>query len=275
MKTNLMLRQRPIDLLTEFCNVKVTGTCMNNTNECPPRALWIVSKCQEFGIDYLVDSWTQEEIPLYNIYLPGEGPLMLMAHHDIKNPESENANDNSASVVNALLLKTLNPQVPICFTDCEEFGLFGAKRLANLMINKQNEQFAPNVKSVLNLELTGRGGKYFFIGNNLGKRSVISEFISALFDNPTYSVPQNDSVILEKMGIDSCVINPLPPLTANQKTTLTGRSDENSVIHLGEHLDKSVLYLCHSKEDTVSKCSDRDMEEFITEVLYPICQKFI
>ena len=276
MKSKLILGHRPIDLLIEFCNVRAIGTCKNNpTEELPPRAQWIVSKCKELGFEYSVDRWTEEAFPLYNIYLHGNGPLMLMAHHDIHNPNSENANDNSASIVNALLLKTLKLEVPICFTDAEEFGLFGAKRLANLILNKKNEEFAPHARSVLNLELSGRGGGYFFVGRNLGKRSLISEFIASLFDNPTYSVPSNDSFILEELGIDSCVINPLPPMTEDQKSGLIGYNDENPIVYLGEHLDKNVLYLCHSKEDTVSKCSNKDMEEFITEVLYPICLKFI
>ena len=276
MKEKLVLRHSPIVLLQEFCNVKAVGTCMNNPKEeLPPRVRWIVRKCEEFGFEYSIDHWTEESFPLYNIYLYGEGPLMLIAHHDIHNPDSENANDNSASIVNALLLKTLNPNVPICFTDAEEFGLLGAKRLANLMLNKKNEKFAPHAMSVLNLELTGRGGEYFFVGRNKGKRALISEFIASIFDNPTYSVPLNDSVILEEMGIDCCVINPLPPMSEEQKSETIGYIDENPIVYKGEHLDKNVLYLCHSTEDTVSKCSNKEMKEFITEVLYPICLRFM
>lgn len=269
------LNHRPIELLADFCSVKANGPWMDNPeNELPARAKWIVKKAVELGFDVTVDTWYIGARPLYNIMVHGKGPLMLMAHHDINNPKSENANDNSASIVNALLLKTLSPKVPICFTDGEEFGGFGAKRLAKRMLERDMD-FAPQVRTVLNLELTGRGGKYFFVGKNINERSMLSEFIGEMFDNPIYSVPFNDSVILETMGIDSCVINPLPPLTESEKSWESGYNDLNPIEYLGEHLNKKVLYLCHSKEDTVKKCSNKDMEEFITEVLYPICRKFL
>lgn len=269
------LKHRPIELLADLCSVKAKGPWMDNPeNELPARAQWIVKKAVELGFDVTVDTWYIGARPLYNVLVHGKGPLMLMAHHDINNPKSENANDNSASIVNALLLKTLSPKVPICFTDGEEFGGFGAKRLAGRMLEKDMD-FAPQARTVLNLELTGRGGKYFFVGKNINEQSQLSHFIADMFGNPVYSVPFNDSVILETMGIDSCVINPLPPLTESEKSWETGYNDTNPIQYLGEHLNKKVLYLCHSKEDTVKKCSNRDMEEFIQEVLYPICRKYL
>lgn len=57
-----------------MCNVKAVGTCMSNPEEeLPPRVRWTVRKCEEFGFEYLIDRWTEESFPLYNIYLYGEG----------------------------------------------------------------------------------------------------------------------------------------------------------------------------------------------------------
>jgi len=263
-------------MLQDFCSLKPLGPWMDNPDKVlPVRVQWILERCEELGFETTVDKWYIGNNPLYNVYVHGKGPLMLMAHHDINNPKSENANDNSASIVNALLLKTLSPKVPLCFTDGEEFGGFGSKRLGNMMLEKKHHFFAPQARSVLNLELTGRGGKYFFVGRNIGEQSDLSYFIQELFENPIASVPFNDSVILETLGIDTCVINPLPPLTESEKSWEVGYNDTNPIEYLGEHLNKKILYLCHSKEDTVKKCSDQDMEEFITEVLYPICRKFM
>jgi hypothetical protein len=49
----------------------------------------------------------------------------------------------------------------------------------------------------------------FFIGNYPGK---LSNHIKLLFDCPVVDTPFNDSVIFRRNGIDSVVINPIPPI---------------------------------------------------------------
>ena len=265
---------QPIDLLQDFCRIRPEGTWRDNPEDrLPSRAKFIVELAEMLGFETSVDIWSVAEKPLYNVHVHGKGPLMLIAHHDINNPNSENANDNSASIINALLLKTRRPHVPLTFTDGEEFGGFGAKRLGHRMLEK-SVPGAPYARAVLNLELTGRGGKYFFLGKGLGEDSDLSLFIQDIFDCPTYHVPFNDAVILDSMGIDSVVINPLPPLLESEKTWQVGYNDTDPIVYLGEHLNKRVLHLCHSPEDKVKRLSNADMKDFISDVLEPIVKKY-
>lgn len=264
----------PIDLLGNFCRIKPEGTWRDNPEgRLPARAEFIVNLAEQLGFETSVDIWHVAEKPLYNVHVHGKGPLMLIAHHDINNPDSENANDNSASIINALLLKTRRPHVPLTFTDGEEFGGFGAKRLGHRILEK-TVPGAPYVRAVLNLELTGLGGKYFFLGKGLGDDSDLSHFIQDMFQCPTYHVPFNDAVILDSMGIDTVVINPLPPLLESQKTWQVGYNDTDPIVYLGEHLNKRILHLCHSPEDKVKRLSNDDMKEFISVVLEPIAKSY-
>ena len=172
---------------------------------------------------------------------------MVTAHHDIVNPESDNANDNSCSVINSIALKKLLPELNVAIIDGEEVGGVGSTYLARQI----NEGFYHQIDWVLNLELTGRGGKTFLIDSSIGP---LHDRVISMFPNCTVMpVPFNDSEIFRDNGIDSIVINPLPLL------------EDGS-------LDTSVLHLCHSIEDSVDKISISDMKEFVEDVLLPLCR---
>jgi len=97
----------------------------------------------------------QETIKTYfNIYIKGSSDKMIMAHHDVMNVKSDNCNDNSASVINAIACKTLMPELNVAITDGEETGGIGASRAAE----KINEGVFGNIEFVLNFELTALGG---------------------------------------------------------------------------------------------------------------------
>ena len=89
---------------------------------------------------------------------------MVVAHHDIANPSIDNANDNSASCINAIALKLLVPELNVVLLDGEEHGGIGSQRLSE----KINSGDFGSIEWVLNLELTGKGGDLFFIGNYPG-----------------------------------------------------------------------------------------------------------
>ena len=114
-----------------------------------------------------------------------------------------------------------------------------------------------NIDWVLNLELTGKGGKYFFIGNYPGR---LTNHIKSLFDCPIVRTPFNDSVIFRKNGIDSCVINPLPPIDKNTQV----KWDKNT------YLDFELLFNCHGSKDTIDTIDTKDMQEFVEEVVLKI-----
>ena len=64
----------------------------------------------------------------FNIVLPGSSDKFVVAHHDIVNKDSDNANDNSCSVINALMIKKLRPEVNVVILDGEEFGGIGSNQ---------------------------------------------------------------------------------------------------------------------------------------------------
>lgn len=227
----------------DFCKVRNAGSCFSNDPEfLTPRVEFIVDLLDELKLEWHIDTFPIRNTTGYNIVIPGSGNKMVTAHHDIVNPHSDNANDNSCSVINAIALKQLEPSITVVLTDGEEFGGLGAKHLSKLIADGDYGV----VDWILNLELTGRGTD-FFIGSGSG---VLFDLIKKKFDCIDIRVPFNDSVIFNANGIDSIVINPLPKIDGK--------------------FDYSVLNLCHSIEDSVDKINTTDMKEFTTDVLREI-----
>jgi hypothetical protein len=180
---------------------------------------------------------------------------MVVAHHDIVNPNIDNANDNSASVINAIMIKKLMPHINVVILDGEECGGLGSQRASEQI----NEGYFGQIDWVLNLELTGKGGKYFFIGNYPGR---LSDHIKSIFDCPIANTPYNDSVTFRRNGIDSVVINPIPPLNEGKTSSVKWNNDT--------YLDFSMLYNCHSYKDTIDTIDINDMKEFVEDVVLKI-----
>jgi len=231
-----------------FCAVRNKGSIFQNETGCfTPRVKWILDLLDREGLDYEVDVFTTRETKAgFNIILRGSSERWVTAHHDIVNPHSDNANDNSCSVINAIALKMLVPEVNVAIIDGEEFGGLGSHRLSKNM----KAGYYGVVEWILNLELTGIGGLDFLIGGN-GFNGPLGQRIDSMFEFDIVSVPFNDSVIFRQHGFDSLVINPLP------------RKED------GE-LDMKILYRCHSMEDSVDKISPEDMKIFTEEILVPI-----
>ena len=251
------MKNQKIDIYSkiyDFCKVRNFGSMSKNGDEPTPRVKFLIELLESLEIDYILDKFESRgflsNMIGYNIILPGTHRIGVTAHHDIMNPDSDNANDNSASVINAIALKKLKPEITICLLDGEEIGGKGSERFSHLINNGDYQ-----IDSILNFELTGRGGKNFFIGKYPG--NLFDELMEK-FNPPTFSTPYNDSVTFRKNGIDSCVINPLPIIKE-------GKS--KSGLKIGDdYLDTSILWLCHSEEDSVDKISTKDMEEFVLEV---------
>lgn len=201
----------------------------------------------------LIGKLERQENSFFNIILSGTSDKFVVAHHDIVNPDSDNANDNSCSVINALMIKKLRPEVNVVILDGEEFGGIGSNHLSNRI---NNGDFP--CKWVLNLELTGKGGKNFFVGS-MG--TPLTEWIANRFECPVVNVPFNDSVIFRKHGINSTVINPLP--ITEEKSPIVNKE--------GQYLKYQMLFNCHSPKDSVDTIDPKDMEEFVNE----ICLKII
>lgn len=269
------------DAVKDFCKVKNKGTCLDNGSDPTPRVEFLLDLLERMGIEHHLDSFTserptfagsrprwydnrgqakeQEENRLFNIVMPGSSGRMVVAHHDIVNPASDNANDNSASCINAIALKRMVPELTVILFDGEEVGGLGSKHAASQILAGDHG----SIEWVLNLELTGRGGDKFFIGNYPGP---LSSKIISMFDCPVFNTPFNDSVILRAKGIDSTVINPLPPVMQPSKKEWMFEP----VVMGGVELDTSILMNCHSTKDSLSTISTDDMRVFVEEVLHKI-----
>jgi len=284
----------------DFCAVKNTGGAhRNGDKELPNRVKFLISLIEKLNLKYDLDTfpeerhsyfkddpdferffrgkkswWNQEkEIQkeignnFHNIYLPGSSPYMIIAHHDIVNPSADNANDNSASVINCLAYKLINPSINVVITDGEEppSGGAGAKQLSK----KIKEDYFGNITGVLNLELTGVGGENFFIGNYPG--NLYNKLID-IFDPIVVDTPFNDSATLRSNGIDSVVVTTVPIIKKEDiKHKGYGFRPINREIDLGENeMDFSILYRSHTKEDSVDKISIEDMKSFVEKILTKI-----
>ena len=237
----------------DFCKVRNLGSIFKNDKNTPtPRVEFLLELLEKEGISYELDKFTSDEVTGYNIILRGDSDKMLVAHHDIVNPNIDNANDNSASVINAIALKKMSPHIHVVLLDGEEVGGYGSQRVSEQILRGEFGE----ISYVLNLELSGRGGKRFFIGNYPGP---LYDQIKSQFNPPTFNTPFNDSVIFRRNGIDSCVINPLP-------TTLNEGLEWDSTTKL----DVSILYYCHSEKDTVELISTKEMQEFTEEIVHKI-----
>jgi hypothetical protein len=238
----------------DFCKVRNLGAVYLNGDKPTPRVQFIMELLESESIKYELDTYQSRGITCYNIILKGDSDRMVVAHHDIVNPNIDNANDNSASVINAIMIKKLMPEMNVVLLDGEECGGLGSQRVSDQI----NEGYFGTIDWVLNLELTGKGGKYFFIGNYPGR---LSERIKSIFDCPITNTPYNDSVTFRKNGIDSVVINPIPPLNEG-KSSVKWNDDT--------YLDFSMLYNCHSSKDTIDTIDINDMKDFVEEVVLKI-----
>lgn len=190
----------------EFCKVRNKGTSLSNgVDEYPPRVKFIINLLEDVGIEYEVDTFLFRKNNLHNIYLKGSSNNWIMAHHDVYNHKIDNANDNSASVINAIALKLLRPDMNIALVDGEEAPCFGA---GSKHFSERTLDNTLNVNWVLNLELTGSGGTNFFIGNY---ETDLTKKIKEKFNCATMNVPFNDATILIRDGgINAALINPCP-----------------------------------------------------------------
>ena len=238
----------------DFCKVRNEGPIRYNDPEIPTnRVIFLIKLLKSEGIDYELDIFPYRETSAYNLILKGSSSKMVVAHHDIANPNIDNANDNSASVITAIMIKKLTPEINVVLLDGEEYGGVGSQRVSEQI---KSGQFG-SIDWVLNLELSGKGGKYFFIGDYPGP---LTNHIKSLFNCPVVRTPFNDAVIFRKNGIDSCVINPLPPTDKNTQV----KWDETT------YLQFDLLFNCHSPKDTIDTIDPEDMKEFVEEVVLKI-----
>ena len=248
----------------ELCSVKNAGGAHKNGLQTPPRVTWILNLLKQNNIEFILDEFEVRRFSgnkFYNIILPGTSGKFVTAHHDIVNPLSDNANDNSASVINAIMTKINSPETSVILLDGEEPPMagVGSQRASEMM--KLGEY--GKVDWVLNFELTGKGGRHFFIGNY---DNELNHHIKMIFDCPVIQTPFNDSTIFNRNGITSTVINPLPPIRDKWES----KFQREVISYDGTPLDFSILHNCHSMDDSVETIDPKDMQDFVEGVVVKI-----
>lgn len=266
-----MNKENIYEQIYDYCSIP--GRPANKNGFVVPKRVKAIQKIlSQLGISHTLESFMGRTFNnfYHNIYCTGNSSLCFTAHHDITGA-SAGANDNSASIINLIALKMNRPDASVVFLDGEEVGGIGSE-----LFSKEIQQGSfPKTKSILNLELTGLGGKRFFIEKE--QSSVISELIRGMpqFDYglgipvPEINPPFNDAVIFRQNNIDSIVINPLPPLLPGGGTR-EFFPKKNITFSDGTPLDYTIVSRCNGTKDTIDTISTADMKEFVEEVLIPI-----
>lgn len=211
------------EFLDGFTAHKNSRTHFQNTSpKLSERAVFIIHQLTRMGFPFSVELFSVEEVFFYNIVvrvIKKDTPdtIILTAHHDVLNINSNNINDNTASIVNLLVLMQRiweNPEgitnnIMVAFPDCEEYGGVGAQFLSQKIKNKEYG----NVKYILNLELTAHGKNIWIERTYNGiTNSLTSKLIGFLGEGnyKTSPIPFADSTIFQRYGIDSITIGTLP-----------------------------------------------------------------
>jgi len=246
------------------------------------RATFIIRALNEIGVQYELDIFDEAGYDLYDYSRPkslniivkfcsrsGQPAIAFMAHFDVANINSENCQDNSASVCNLLHLcaklknqaigesKNIISQRPviIVFSDREEAGGTGARYFSGRMLRGD----FGNIEYVVNLELTGLGRAVWVDTENTKKwaKDKIVETplllkCGEILGESGYhkvSTPFSDAFVLRRCGVDAVCIGILPV---------------EEVLEIEKHKGgrQETWSLCHSETDTIDKCDAQDMQDF-------------
>lgn len=260
------------EALEDLCvNVRNERSSFRPSTNLTNRAAWVINKITEMELTYTLDAFlpsrfylpffaeTEEADPrYYNIIVKfpsvdpeNEESVIFTAHHDISNPNSQNCQDNSASVVNLLKLcsilkekNDLNRNVYVVFTDGEEFGGKGACRVSEQVLKGEFGQ----LKYIVNSELTAFGE--FIWAERSREFSSLRRKLIECTEGEFYEkfVPFNDSFVFRAFNIDSICLGILPK--NNQ----------------GE-LETRYWHICHSEHDTIQQANYDHMERYVQFLL--------
>jgi len=248
-----------------------------NLSPVTNRAMFIINALNEIGVQYELDIFDDSGYSLQDYNRPklvniivkfgsrsGQPAILFSAHHDISNPNSENCQDNSASVCNLIHLcaklkqnaygesNNLIAQRPviIVFTDKEECGGVGAKRMSQRLLEGDFGEF----QYLINLELTGLGESLWVDRENarysygdISRTPLMDKFDKVIGRENYHEVhtPFSDAFVFRRYNIDALCIGILP----KEQLIWEGRKDTWS--------------LCHSETDTIEKCNAEDMDKFV------------
>jgi len=209
---------------------------------------WEVSTIDD---DYFSPEYNGQ-IYFHNLIVKGGSNKYFTAHYDVRNIESQNANDNSASIICLIALKALNPEINLGFLDSEEVPYMGDggskwyRQLLRSHLNDYKGKTNREVDYILNLELVGLGGKNIVISDY---HNDLSETIKKNFNPLVKRLPPNDAWSF-KGRFDSVCMSTYPIISGEPNF---------------EHFRKA-----HTLEDNLKSIRLDDMHEFVSEILLPL-----
>jgi|GEM_PF-5462281 len=245
----------------DFCKIreKEQWDELLEKNIEPERFKFLTNYISELGIPFNVDKWAYSykgtfwdyEYNFRNIVMPGESNVYFMAHYDVWNIKSDNANDNSASVFNLIALKSICPRANVVLVDGEEPAFFGkgSTRLAENLINTKYSKI-----KVINLDITGIGKD--ILVSNYSNGELSRNFVN-IVDATVYSFPFNDAISFK-------TVNP----NIECECVVLANKTENGIDtrHFGD---------IHSSRDSVDKLEINNMHNLVTklETIYKMYDK--
>lgn len=181
----------------DFCKVRDV-----DRKKYSNRAKFLVNLLTELGIEHKVirTKSIRHNKYFYNIYVFGSSDKYLSCHYDVVDVNADNANDNSASVINAIAYKVMNPSINLLILDGEEPPFMGA---GSSLAAKYLKRIGKNVKWIFNLELTGVGSTFFIDNADTQLSKCIQEHFPEAFVTGT---PFNDAMIFRNFGYESNVV---------------------------------------------------------------------
>ena len=281
------------DFLEEFCKIKSYSSFHPTEAAITPRVQFIMDRLNEMEIPYSTDIFPSRKFNMnygvdsegkklpdeknnyINVYVPFKSKkedaktIVILAHHDIANENSENCQDNSASVCNLLhLCKILKnsefeENITVVFTDAEEIVDFNGSGSAILSYRiKNGHPDFLNFQYAINLELTGKGNIVWAdLLNSYGRNKMQpnsklgSEIVTNFSDVKPVTTPFSDSAVLRHHGLDSVCI---------------GIITEEDFEQLKTQRYCDTWAMCHQEADTIEKISRENMNSFVQDILLPL-----
>ena len=239
------------------------------------KAMFIIDTLTKMGVKYTIDIFTYDNgkvmwgvnddscHKLVNIIAEPNpeasgAAIVFVAHHDVANIRSQNAQDNGASVCNLLRLASLikksgvdSQRTILLFSDCEENSAKGANQFAKSSSKDvdnssiRNHDTYGKISSVVNLELTGKGTVVWSDCEKSYFETQLHERLEKTLGRtiPKLDTPPNDAIAFRKYGYPVLCIGILP---------------ENDM------KDKDTWKVCHSLRDNIEGCDRKNMEDFTT-----------
>lgn len=251
------------ELLEIFSQIKSFSSFDRNAPTWTPRLNKIVQILDDCEIEYTVKhfntaGYSKQFTNIYVSFSNGtmEPGVLFLAHHDISNAESQNCQDNTASVCNLLKmilhLKDNPPKSSVHFAIVDTEEHVNPYSCGSQVLSEDIKVgLFGNIQACINLELTGLG-KNIWVSSFESFEEKTETFRNLLNAFPV-NTPYNDAWVLSTHGVPAMCIGILPD---NEFTSIV---ESRSF--------PSTWGLCHRTSDTIDKISREDMNEFVGKLL--------